>query len=115
MTKKIAKDADLYHGTRWKEGDPQWWLTGDGFPDKVGEDGGISFTLDKDASPKIKNAQVILFYKAIECAKKGDFYKTLQANPDKVCYTKAEEEVVIGIKYLKTYIKYDAFFVNSKA
>jgi hypothetical protein len=111
MTKKLAKGTILYHGTRWQPSEPKWWGIGK-FPNKVGEDGGVSFTLDCDATPKVKNAQVILEYEllmdidAIDCKSKAEFYDILRSNNAAVCYTKKEEEVVISLDYLSTYLQF---------
>jgi hypothetical protein len=112
MPKKLLKKGTpLYHGTRWVATTPKWWGIGK-FPNKVGEDGGVSFTLDCDATPKVKNAQMILEYEllqdveAIECDTKAQFYDILRSNGAAVCYTKQEQEVVIGLDYLPVYLQF---------
>jgi hypothetical protein len=106
----LPKGTRLYHGTRWHEGEKEWWKTS--FPGHEGEDGGISFTLDPKSTPKVKNAQIIIEYKlkqntnVIYCKGKGDFKKILTGNPDSVCYTNAEREISIAPNKVATYLEY---------
>lgn len=97
-THTFVKGTQLFHGTK---GDKQWWLE-DPFPNKEGEDGGLSFTLDPNASPKTRNATMLLVYAFNEDVKaevhdtKGSFRKSLQADSSAVCHTAAEAEVVMS-------------------
>jgi|SRR5580658_4954260 hypothetical protein len=110
--KELKKGTSLYHGTRWQTGSLEWWTNAESpFPNKVGEDGGISFTLDPDATPKVKNANMILEYTlakdiaARECGSKGEFHAILQNDHLAVVYTKKEEEVVIHPDALGHYLE----------
>ncbi len=93
----LPSGTPLFHGTRWSGG-PKWWESG--LPNKQGEDGGISFALNPNATPKIKNAQYILEYKlrrdvrVTGCPSKGDFHAILSRNRQAVCYTPHETELV---------------------
>ena len=99
----------LYHGTRWREGTPKWWGAGK-YPNKEGEDGGISFTLRPEATPKVKNADVILVYQLTKqipllmCPTKGDFYKQLRRGS--ACYTPTEQEVVFQLADLASHLRF---------
>jgi hypothetical protein len=99
-TIRLAKGTSLFHGTRYEKGGPKWWEGDDSpYPNRAGEDGGVSFTRDVDASPKTKNANVLLEYTlawdldAIHCASKGEFYKIFQNDSSAVCFTDHEQEV----------------------
>jgi hypothetical protein len=109
--KKLEKGTSLYHGTRWQKGATKWWRDSSSpFPNKEGEDGGISFTLDPDATAKVKNANVILEYslakdvEARQCSSKGEFYKILQNDSLAVVYTEKEQEVVMTLQALPMYL-----------
>lgn len=112
---KLKKGTSLYHGTRYQNDQKQWWGIGK-FPNKEGEDGGVSFTLDADATPKVKNANVILEYTltrnvdAIECKSKGEFYQILKNDATSVCYTRHEQEVVIALAHLDHYLEFSEWW-----
>lgn len=108
--KNFPEGTSFFHGTRWASGNPRWWESGSPFPNKEGEDGGISFTSDPDASPKTKNANVLLEYKllweldATYCASKGDFYSLVQKG--NVCCTDAEKEIVFPASSVADWLEF---------
>lgn len=108
----LSAGTTLYHGTRWRPGDVRWWEGSSPFPNQEGEDGGVSFTLHPDASPKTRNADVVLGYQlewdvnAFHCSSKGEFYPLLKSNPENVCYASAEEEVVFSLEYVAEWLRF---------
>lgn len=107
----LEKGTIIYHGTRWKQGQEKWWKTG--FPNKEGEDGGISFCLDDSSSPKITNAEVLIQYKLIKdlsylvCKSKAEFYNVFSKQPQTIaCWTKTENELAIRLVVQGAYLQY---------
>lgn len=101
--KIMSKNSVIYHGTKWEPSEPKWWRgTSNPYPNKVGEDGGISYSLDKYSSPKLRNAKVVVEYELtkdlpyIECSHKCEFRRVLNDNPTVLAvWTKHENELVI--------------------
>jgi hypothetical protein len=111
----VAKDTFLWHGARAEDGSERpWYASPDAFPNKIGEDGGTSFTLDYGATPKTRNAHIILQYKArhdfraLICASKGDFHHLLTSGTA-ICYTRVEEEVVFAQGQAQVNLKFHGF------
>ena len=107
----LVKGTVIYHGTRWREGQIKWWEKG--FPNKEGEDGGVSYSLDDRSSPKIRMAQVVIQYKLIKdldylvCNSKADFYPTFSNNPEILaCWTRVENELSMRLMVQGVYLKY---------
>jgi hypothetical protein len=99
---RLAQGTCLYHGTRWQEGEDEWWRRSGATPGRRDdEDGGVSFTLDPGSTPKVRNANVIIRYRltrdvdAKHCSSKAQFHSELQSNGELACYAKAEQEVKI--------------------
>lgn len=96
---RIKMATTVYHGTR---GELKWWEGSEPFPNRDDEDGGVSFTLDVEASPKTKNASWILDYEfikdveAIECRGKHEFYNNFRHDERAVQYAEAEKEIKIA-------------------
>jgi hypothetical protein len=101
-TLRLPRGTSLFHGTRWQEGEQEWWRTSTPGR-KNDEDGGVSYTLVPETSPKVRNAHVILEYKLTRdvdvtvCKSKADFGRNLKSQDD-VCYTPAEQEVKIRVQ-----------------
>jgi hypothetical protein len=116
--KQLKRGTRLYHGTIWREGDLIWWGSGK-YPNKQGEDGGVSFTLNKNSSSKTRNAGIIIEYSlkddtcVIHCEHKSKFSSILRLIPEAICYTKSEEEVVIGVNYQSEYLQYECISPGS--
>lgn len=106
----VPTGTSVYHGTQRREGEKEWWLGENPYPNKEGEDGGVSFTLNPNASPKTRKATVLLEYtvewniQAFHCERKGDFYDIFRENPEAICYTLAEEELVIPVNAVSTWL-----------
>lgn len=106
----IPKGHLLFHGTRWQEGTQRWWETS--MPNRVDEDGGISFTLDPSSTPKVINAQIVIAFRATRlikarvCKSKGEFYQLLNSTED-VCYARHEQEVKFRTSVTENYLRFD--------
>lgn len=106
----LKKGTPLFHGTRWVKNTQKWWENS--MPNKTGEDGGISFALDPNQTPKIRNAQIILEYRLKKdvtvtgCRSKGDFYEILSQDSQAVCYAVHETELVIHPSNLSKCIEF---------
>ena len=105
----IPKDTALFHGTK---SDTKWWETSNPYPNKDGEDGGVSFALDPDATSKIRTAEWVLCYKAkidfiaTKHASKSTFYSYLNAHKTECCYTTTETELVMKAAQCSTYLTF---------
>jgi outer membrane lipoprotein SlyB len=107
----LPAGTSLYHGTRWKKGEPQWWKTD--IPNSIDkDDGGVAFTRDPSSTPKVRNASIIIQYvlkqniNVIRCKKKGEFRPLLMANSDAVVYAPAEQEVRFNLGYARQVLQY---------
>lgn|GEM_PF-5739732 len=110
---QLATGTYLYHGTRWQEGDNEWWTVSGATPGlRDDEDGGVSFTLDPRSTPKVRNASVIIRYQltqsvnARHCRNKSEFQDELHRNRELVCYATTEQEIKIKKGSLARLIQY---------
>jgi hypothetical protein len=110
---QLPSGTRLYHGTRWRKGEPKWWKND--IPNREDkDDGGVAFTRDPSSTPKVRNAQIIIQYvlkqnvNVILCRTKGEFRAILLANPDAVVYAPAEQEVRFNIAYARRVLKYQS-------
>lgn len=101
----------IYHGTRWHDPQEKWWRRANNFPDRIGEDGGISYSLDLESSSKIRRAQVVITYRVtqdldyVECRNKGEFFDKLKEGHNAV-WTEAENELVIKVNQQVRYLEF---------
>lgn len=109
----IPQGTLLFHGTRWQSGQVKWWEGRNPFPNRVDEDGGVSLTLDYGSTPKVRNAHVVLVYRAtttitaVHCASKAGFHAILSQRRADVCYTFLEREVKFRDGVLGRYLAFD--------
>jgi hypothetical protein len=115
--RSLPRGTYLYHGTPWKKGDKQWWGKGQ-YPKNEGEDGGISYTLDPSATPKIrfKNCPVLVYRTTgvvplTACPSKSQFLAQFGQRAA-ACYTPTEREVSFRKATMPGYLEYVGYYMH---